>query len=38
MSFQLTQGSLDPALGGLEDRGWLQVDWRQADCGREAKF
>ena len=36
--FQLTQGSLYPALHRLEDRGWLQADWRQTDSGREAKF
>ena len=36
--FQLTQGSLYPALHRLEDRGWLQVDWKQTDSGREAKF
>jgi PadR family transcriptional regulator PadR len=36
--FQLTQGSLYPALHRLEDRGWLQADWKQTDSGREAKF
>jgi PadR family transcriptional regulator PadR len=36
--FQLTQGSLYPALHRLEDRGWLQADWQQTDSGREAKF
>jgi PadR family transcriptional regulator PadR len=36
--FQLTQGSLYPGLHRLEDRGWLQADWKQTDSGREAKF
>ena len=36
--FQLTQGSLYPALHRLEDRGWLKADWRDSDTGREAKF
>jgi transcriptional regulator len=36
--FQLTQGSLYPALHRLEDRGWLQAEWKQTDSGREAKF
>ncbi len=36
--FQLTQGSLYPALRRLEDRGWLKADWRDSDTGREAKF
>ncbi len=32
------QGSLYPALHRLEDRGWLQAEWRATDTGREAKF
>jgi transcriptional regulator len=36
--FQLTQGSLYPALHRLEDRGWLTADWKETDTGREAKF
>ena len=36
--FQLQQGSLYPALHRLEDRGWLQAEWRPTDTGREAKF
>jgi PadR family transcriptional regulator, regulatory protein PadR len=36
--FQLTQGSLYPALHRLEDRGLLKADWKQTDSGREAKF
>src|SRR6516165_7306697 len=36
--FQVHQGSLDPALHRLEDRGWLQAEWRESETGREAKF
>jgi PadR family transcriptional regulator PadR len=36
--FQLTQGSLYPALHRLEDRGWLTADWKDTETGREAKF
>ena len=36
--FQVQQGSLYPALHRLENRGWLQADWRQTDTGRDAKF
>ena len=36
--FQLTQGSLYPALHRLEDRGWLTADWKSTETGREAKF
>jgi PadR family transcriptional regulator PadR len=36
--FQVQQGSLYPALHRLEDRGWLQAEWRQTETGRDAKF
>jgi transcriptional regulator len=36
--FQVQQGSLYPALHRLEDRGWLQAEWKQTETGREAKF
>lgn len=36
--FQVHQGSLYPALHRLEDRGWLQAEWRASETGREAKF
>ena len=35
---QVNQGSLYPALHRLEQRGWLQADWRESETGREAKF
>ena len=36
--FQVQQGSLYPALHRLEDRGWLEAEWKQTETGREAKF
>ena len=36
--FQVTQGSLYPALHRLEDRGWVRAEWRDTETGREAKF
>ncbi|MHB8411814.1 MAG: PadR family transcriptional regulator [Candidatus Acidiferrales bacterium] len=36
--FQVQQGSLYPALHRLENRGWLEAEWREAASGREAKF
>ena len=36
--FQVPQGSLYPALHRLEDRGWLQSEWKDTDTGREARF
>ena len=36
--FQVHQGSLYPALHRLEDRGWLQAQWRESETGRDAKF
>ncbi len=34
---QIAQGSLYPALHRLEQKGWLESEWRQSDTGREAK-
>ena len=36
--FQVHQGSLYPALHRLEDRGWLQSEWKDSETGRKAKF
>jgi len=36
--FQVPQGSLYPALHRLEDRGWLESEWKDTDTGREARF
>jgi transcriptional regulator len=32
------QGSLYPALQRLEDRGWVDSEWRATDQGRRAKY
>lgn len=34
----MNQGSLYPALHRLEQKGWLQAEWKQSETGREAKF
>jgi PadR family transcriptional regulator PadR len=36
--FQVPQGSLYPALHRLEEREWLDSEWKDTDTGREAKF
>jgi PadR family transcriptional regulator, regulatory protein PadR len=36
-ALRVNQGSLYPALHRLEQRGWLQSEWKQAESGREAK-
>lgn len=36
-TLQVNQGSLYPALHRLEQKGWLESEWRQSDSGREAK-
>ena len=36
--FQVHQGSLYPALHRLEDRGWIEAEWKESETGREAKF
>src|SRR5262249_964593 len=32
---QVNQGSLYPALHRLEQKGWLQAEWKQSETGRE---
>jgi PadR family transcriptional regulator PadR len=36
--FQVPQGSLYPALHRLEERAWLDAEWKDTATGREAKF
>jgi PadR family transcriptional regulator, regulatory protein PadR len=36
--FQVPQGSLYPALHRLEEREWLDSEWKATSTGREAKF
>jgi transcriptional regulator len=35
---QVNQGSLYPALHRLEQKKWLEAQWKQSETGREAKF
>ena len=35
---QVQQGSLYPALHRLEEKGWLDAEWRESEQGRMAKF
>jgi PadR family transcriptional regulator, regulatory protein PadR len=35
---QVNQGSLYPALHRLEQKGWLEAEWKASETGREAKF
>jgi transcriptional regulator len=32
------EGSLYPALFRLQDRGWLESEWRQSDNNRRARY
>jgi PadR family transcriptional regulator, regulatory protein PadR len=36
--FRVQQGSLYPALHRLEERDWLDAQWKESDTGREAKY
>lgn len=35
---QVQQGSLYPALHRLEQQGWIEAEWSEAESGRTAKF
>jgi transcriptional regulator len=35
---QINQGSLYPALHRLEQKRWLNSEWKESETGREAKF
>jgi transcriptional regulator len=37
-ALQVMQGSLYPALHRLENKGFLEAEWRESESGREAKF
>jgi PadR family transcriptional regulator, regulatory protein PadR len=37
-ALQVGQGSLYPALQRLEQRGWLDSEWRATEEGRRAKY
>ena len=35
---QVGEGSLYPALHRLEERGWVESEWRRSESNRKAKF
>jgi PadR family transcriptional regulator PadR len=37
-ALQVGQGSLYPALQRLEEKGWVDSDWRTSDQNRRAKY
>ncbi len=37
-SFQVSFGSLFPALHRMEERGWVTSEWRASEHGRRAKY
>ena len=37
-ALQVGQGSLYPALQRLEERGWIEPEWRHTEEGRRAKY
>ena len=37
-AFQVSFGSLFPALHRMEERGWVQAEWRSSDNNRRAKY
>ena len=37
-ALRVGQGSLYPALQRLEEKGWIESDWRGTETGRRAKY
>jgi transcriptional regulator len=37
-ALRVGQGSLYPALQRLEERGWVDSEWRATEAGRRAKY
>jgi DNA-binding PadR family transcriptional regulator len=37
-TLRVEDGSLYPALYRMEQRGWIQSDWRRSELDRPAKF
>lgn len=35
---KIEEGALYPALRRLEERGWIESEWKQTDSGREARI
>src|SRR3954471_6038656 len=37
-ALQVDEGSLYPALYRMEDKGWIEADWRLTENNRRAKY
>src|SRR3954470_8892083 len=37
-ALQVDEGSLYPALYRMEDKGWIEAEWKMTERGRRAKF
>jgi PadR family transcriptional regulator PadR len=37
-TFQVSYGSLFPALHRMEERGWVKAEWRTSENNRRAKY
>jgi PadR family transcriptional regulator, regulatory protein PadR len=37
-AFQVSFGSLFPALHRMEERGWVEAEWRSSENNRRAKY
>lgn len=37
-ALQVDEGSLYPALYRMEDKGWIESEWRQTENNRRAKY
>jgi transcriptional regulator len=37
-ALQVEEGSLYPALYRMEDKGWIQAEWRMTENSRRAKY
>lgn len=37
-ALQVDEGSLYPALYRMEDKGWIEAEWKMSDKNRRAKF
>ena len=37
-ALQVDEGSLYPSLYSMEDKGWIEAEWKLTEKGRRAKF
>jgi transcriptional regulator len=37
-AFQVSFGSLFPSLHRMEEKGWIEAEWRSSDNNRRAKY